>query len=156
MKKAINRRLDDILEDVEFSPDHQFGFRRHRGCQEAIALAYERIALAKARGNAVRVILRDVKSAFDKVWHDGLVYKIKNIEEVPDTMTHFLKIFLTDRKARVVHNGVEGPDFALQAGVPQGSVLSPTLYNIYVRDLPRPLSNSSLYIIYADDVSQIV
>ena len=64
------------MEDNNVFQDEQFGFRRFRGTQHAIAVTYETIAQKIAKRHQVRMVLRDVKSAFDKVWHIGLRVKL--------------------------------------------------------------------------------
>ena len=68
----MNDRVQQFLEDNNVFQNDQFGFRRSRGTQQAIAVAYETIAQKIAKRYQVRMVLRDVKSAFDKVWHTGL------------------------------------------------------------------------------------
>ena len=63
--------------------------------------------------------------------------------------------FLDDRQARIRHQGTLTAPFASQAGVPQGSVLSPNLYNMYTANLPSAFHNDPLRVQYADDVTQL-
>lgn len=84
------------------------------------------IANKKTEGNQVSVILRDVKKAFDKVCHLGLKYKILQLD-LPSPLERVLCDFLDDRSAKIQINKTIGPGFNLESGVPQGSVLSPTL-----------------------------
>ena len=67
----MNDRVQQFLEDNNVFQDEQFGFRRSRGTQQAIAVAYETIAQKIVKRYQVRMVLRDVKSAFDKVCHTG-------------------------------------------------------------------------------------
>ena len=133
----------------------QFGFRGARGCREAIALGHEFIGQRLAEGLCVRVVLRDVKSAFDKVWHTGLLVKLTRLGLFPRTVA-LVESFLTGRTARVVIDDHSGEALAIRVGVPQGAILLPTLYNIYVADVPAPRRGNSRDIIFADDISQIV
>lgn len=99
--------------------------------------------------------MRDVKAAFDKVWHDGLKVKLRRVS-APPKLTRTLESFLDDRRASVKINGKLGEEFHITAGVPQGSCISPTLYNVYVADMPNPMRESTKNIVYADDVTQII
>ena len=71
-------------------------------------------------------------------------------------LTTTLHDFFRQRTAKIVHKTAYGRDFSIEAGVPQGSTLSPTLYNIYIHDIPEPHSMTTRNIIFADDVSQII
>jgi len=153
LERLVNNRLQEHLEDKGVFQDAQFGFRRERGTLQAIAVAYETIAQARAKGRQVRVVLRDVKAAFDKVWHTGLKVKLAR-QELPPRTLKLLASFLDDRTAAVRHGNHTTEPFRAREGVPQGSILSPLLYNLYVADMPQ--SKNGRNIIFADDVSQIV
>ena len=100
------------------------------------------------------IVLRDVSRAFDKVWHNGLKYKIKNIQ-LPEIIVKLLSSFLDNRTASIFINNHKGKEFIIRSGVPQGSALSPTLYALYTHDIPKPSARNT-YILYADDITQII
>ena len=153
-ESIINNRLRNYLEDNNmYNPDQQ-GFRRNRGTTTAIAKIYEEIAVSQSQENQCNVILRDVSKAFDKVWHQGLKFKLLSLG-LPSNMTRLLCSFLDDRKSRIQMENYLGPPFNLLSGVPQGSCLSPTLYTLFTRDIPDPVPGTT-HTIYADDITQII
>lgn len=138
LEKIINHRLKLHLETHNYISDTQHGFRWKRGIDTALATIYETIAHHCARRDQCYIVLRDVAKAFDKVWHLGLQYKISEIN-LPLTFTKFLNNFIKNRSAKIKIGSYIGPTFPLEAGVPQGSSLSPTLFTIYTRDIPQPV-----------------
>lgn len=128
----------------------QFGFRTRRSTTLALALAAESIAQHKADGGQCHVILRDITKLFDKVWHLGMKYRILHLG-LPVVLEKLLCDFLDDMRARVRYGSFLGEEFKLQCGVPQGTVLSPTLFTIYTKYIPSP--HTGTHISYADDIT---
>lgn len=104
--------------------------------------------MAKSTG----IILLDIEKAFDSVWHDGLIHKLVKFG-FPIYIVKLVKSFLEDRMFSVSINGTLSAPKNIPAGAPQGSVLSPTLYNIFIADMPIPL-NCELAL-YVDDTALI-
>ena len=98
----------------------------------------------------VRAVFLDISKAFDKVWHQGLLYKLKQ-NGISGNLLETLTDFLKDRKQRAVLNGQNSSWENIEAGVPQGSILGPLLFLIYINDLPDNLSTNVK--LFADDTS---
>ena len=98
----------------------------------------------------VRAIFLDISKAFDKVWHDGLIFKLKQ-NGVEGEILNILTSFLNNRKQRTVINGKMSSWKDILAGVPQGSVLGPLLFLIYINDIVVGLKSDAR--IFADDTS---
>ena len=98
----------------------------------------------------VRSVYLDISKAFDRVWHDGLLYKLKRCG-ISGQLLSVLQSFLKDRKQRTVLNGQCSNWGDILAGVPQGSILGPLLFLVYINDLTADLTcNVKLF---ADDTS---
>ena len=98
----------------------------------------------------VRGIFLDIPKAFDKVWHEGLLYKLETYG-IEGQLLSLLKNYLENREKRVVLNGQTSDWKKINSGVPQGSVLGPLLFLIYINDLPDGIT--SICKIFADDTS---
>ena len=95
----------------------------------------------------IREIFLDISKAFDKVWHDGLIFKLQTYG-IDGKLLKLLKSYLKDRQQRVLLNGQTSSWKNVFAGVPQESVLGPLLFLIHINDLPDGLT--SICKIFAD------
>lgn len=91
-----------------------------------------------------------MKCAFDSVWHDGLVFKLA-VMGFPVWMIKLIKSFLKNRTFSVLVRDKRSQVISIPAGVPQGAILSPTLFNLFVSDVPRPRNVHLAQ--YADDIA---
>ena len=98
----------------------------------------------------MRKVFLAISKAFDKVWHEGLIFKLKQ-NGISGELLHILSYFLSNRKQRVVPNGQNSSRINVNAGVPQGSILGPLLFLIYINDLSYNLTSDAK--LFADDAS---
>ena len=141
--RIINDRFMHFCEHNNILSQQQFGFRKKKGTDTAIAIAYEKIAVNQQNKHHCNVICTDVAKAFDRVWIDGLKYKILNQEELPLLIKKILCSFTKDRTAQIKVNDIIGPQFQSKAGVPQGSTLSPSLF--YYKHFTLTLSSPMMF-----------
>ena len=97
-----------------------------------------------------RAVFLDISKAFDKVWHEGIVHKLK-CNAISGNLLNFFENYLKNRFQRVVLNGTESNWKKLHSGVPQGSVLGPLLFLVYINDLTDNISSHMR--LFADDSS---
>ena len=144
-----NSLFEYFIQNNLISP-YQSGFKPGDSCTNQLISITHKIYQSFDDGFEARGVFLDISRAFDKVWHDGLIYKLKQngvAGDLLDTLTNFLK----ERKQRVVLNGQYSTWSNVEAGVPQGSIFGPLLFLVYINDLPENLvSNPKLF---ADDTS---
>ena len=101
-------------------------------------------------GFEVRSVFLDISKAFDKVWHEGIIFKLQQ-NGISDDLLNILSDFLRNRKQRVTLNGQSSSWTSVNAGVPQGSILGPLIFLIYINDLQDGLSYNAK--LFPDDTS---
>jgi len=135
--------------------DHQSGFRENRSCTSAILRITEDIRQQTDNSYVTFLILLDYSKAFDTVNHEILCSKLKNLYFFSNTAVKLLCSYLKNRRQYVVSSNICSSFAYLKRGVPQGSVLGPLLFTIYINDLPSVLSTCNVHL-YADDVQMYV
>ncbi|CAH2094107.1 unnamed protein product [Euphydryas editha] len=146
MERVINTKLLRYLEEHDLISDRQYGFRHGRSTGDLLVYLTHRWASAiESQGEALAVSL-DMAKAFDRVWHRGLLSKLPSYG-LPEGLCKWVASFLSSRCIRAVVDGCCSAKLDLNAGVPQGSVLSPTLFLLHINDL---LSIDGIHC-YADD-----
>lgn len=145
-KLILNRILNE--ESVQnVLPNHQFGFRQFHSTIQQVHRVVNIIGQSLEEKSFCSGAFLDQQAAFDKVWHTGLLYKVKNI--LPQQLYLLLRSYLKDRFFRVKFNGTLSKYGQIIASVPQGSVLGPFLYTLYTHDLP--LCDNTTTATFADD-----
>lgn len=148
-EKTIDQRLSHETVELNVLPVTQFGFRNGISTYHALTRFTSDISDALNLGKITTAIAIDVRCAFDSIWHDGLIHKMKNFG-YNVILIKLIMQFLNKRSFAVGFGENRSDGFIIPCGVPQGSVLAPKLFNIYLADLPKNKLIKNLQ--FADDI----
>jgi hypothetical protein len=149
-EKIIHRRLTRMLNELNINQEYQFGFKSRHSTTHQLARISNDILINFNKDKHTALTLLDLEKAFDRVWIKGLLYKMHQA----GLNINFIKLmssYLTSRRIKVKVNNEISNEKLINAGVPQGSVLGPTLFNLYIHDMPQ-FAKTNLAL-YADDTA---
>ena len=148
LERLIKDHMVDFLVKHKLLNSSQHGFLKARSCLTNMICFLEEITKWIDMGSPVDIIYLDFQKAFDKVPHQRLLLKLK-AHGIGDSITDWIEQWLTDRRQRVVVDGEVSNWKSVLSGVPQGSVLGPILFLIYINDLDESITSNVLK--FADD-----
>ena len=148
MERIIRDALVEHMSNNNLFCDEQHGFIKGKSCVTQLLEFMEDVTEALDQGCEVDIIYLDFYKAFDKVPHKRLLEKLKGYG-IRDNILMWIQDFLSNRKQRVSINGKNSDWRNVTSGIPQGSVLGPILFLIYINDLPSVVR--CLIKLFADD-----
>ena len=151
-ERILNKRLNYFLEKNNIIPKCQSGFRKHRSCADHLVALSTHIKKALAKRRKVFATFFDIKGAYDSVWHNKLLSKLVKIG-ISGRMYNFIKKFLNNRSMRVKVGNDLSQEHKIDMGVPQGSIMAPTLFNIMLYDITKLELKKSSQALFADDLA---
>lgn len=153
LEKIVEVRLDSYLDVNSVITKNQFGFRKKRSTENAVMSVVNEIVFGLGAEMSVSVVFLDFAKAFDSVPHDILLMKLESygIRGIP---LEWFASYLSERLQYVNIKGFNSTLRQVGSGVPQGSILGPKLFNVFINDVVNAVNQSTLAI-YADDTTMI-
>ena len=156
MSKVLERYLHSVLFKLlsNTSPisKYQWGFMPHRSTTSALCTLTHNWFEELDAGNEICSVFFDIQKAFDSVPHIQLLHKLSTLNLCP-YIRQWIHSYLSDRTQVVAIGGEQSIARKVVSGVPQGSVMGPLLFTIYIDDVTRQISPSSLISLFADDIA---
>ncbi|GFV62651.1 probable RNA-directed DNA polymerase from transposon X-element [Trichonephila clavipes] len=149
-EKIISTRLNDFLETNKILIPEQHGFRPRLSTTHQLLRVVEYIKEGNNMGQCTAAVFLDIQKAFDRVWHTGLLFKLINYN-IPTPLILLLNSYISNRSFTVKINRTYSQTRSISAGVAQGSILGPVLFNLYVNDILK--STNTMLCMYADDTA---
>ena len=150
MERLVHEKLSHFLKP--WLNDNQSGFKRKDGTEPQLIRLTHEWSAAVDNGYYVAAVFFDLRKAFDRVWHRGLLAKLA-AAGVKGSAFEWFSSFLSGRCQATLVDGSLSEFSPLHAGVPQGAILSPLLFSVYMNDIPSPERSTNLF---ADDTSAFV
>ena len=150
LEKIVFDQVYSYLNTHNLLSKNQSGFRPGDSTIYQLISITSNIYESFEKYDETRAIFLDISKAFDKMWHEGVIYKLK-CNGISGKLLEFFENYLENRHQRVVLNGIESDWKKLEAGVPQGSVLGPLLFLVYINDLTDNITSQMR--LFADDSS---
>lgn len=150
MERLIYEAMWHHIDTHQLISNRQFGFRAGHSTSDALTYVTQSLTNSMNNREEARMTCLDISKAFDRVWHPGLLAKLCALG-FSGKLLKWLKDYLQDRSLRVLLNGRTSGRKTINAGVPQGSILGPLLFIVFIDDISDNLENPS--ILYADDAT---
>ena len=148
MEHIVFKHIMTHCEHFDRLTEVQHGFRRQRSCESQLLETVDDLAFHIDQGNQVDVVVLDFRKAFDTVPHQRLLSKLDHVG-IRGSTFKWVEAFLTNRKQKVVVDGKESSAQDVVSGVPQGTVMGPLLFLLYINDLPQSIKSQVR--LFADD-----
>ena len=148
-ERVVHNQLSTYLENNKLIADSQFGFRRNRSTERAATVFLDNVRIEVEKGRVVTALFLDLSKAFDTVSHSKLLTKLSSYG-INEIEYEWFCDYLFNRSQHVSVNGVISENMFVESGVPQGSILGPPLFILFINDFTDHVKHSKI-VQYADD-----
>ena len=153
-EKLMHARVLEFLDSNESLFESQYGFRPGMSCEHALLNAQNKILHSLNSKKIALLLLLDYSKAFDVIEHPIMLKKLRHYG-IKGVALKWFESYLSGRRQFVTIEGIDSQPIPIKYGVPQGSILGPLLFIIYINDLPN-ISKLAEFILYADDANIII
>ena len=152
LERIVNSQLQSHLQNTNILNVNQFGFVKNKSTSHAVFKLVTDLNNSAERKDSSQLVFIDYRKAFDTIDHTILIKKLRTYYNISDNSAIWFENYLTNRQQKIVKNKQCSLLKPVQIGVPQGSILGPTLFVMYVNDLFNVVKNNECkMIMYADD-----
>ena len=151
LEKIIHKRITNFINKCDILAKNQYGFRKDKGTKDALSLIANEIYNKLDKSTPIAITFLDLAKAFDTVNHQLLLEKLYNYG-IRGSAHNLLKRYLSNRQQKVKLNKVSSQLETVDMGVPQGTILGPLLFLLYINDLLQIIPEDSI-VAYADDTA---
>ena len=151
LEDIISNTIDNHIEAHDLLSDNQWGFRKNHSTEDFLLHLTDTWKWALDKNFKVGVLFIDFRKAFDSVNHTILLQKLKAVG-ISGNLLSWMGSYLSNRNQFVQVNEVKSDTSSIKFGVPQGSILGPKLFSLYVNDFPESITSGELYM-FADDTT---
>ncbi|XP_032458024.1 uncharacterized protein LOC107981174 [Nasonia vitripennis] len=152
LERVINDRMQWFTENKNILPNSFYGFRRNRSCHDCLSILDLDIRISKLRNLKLGVLSLDLEGAYDMVNLERLLAILMEIK-IPSKLLRFVKNLIDNRELNAFYNGTKFNQGSTNKGLPQGAILSPLLFNIYIRALINMVSHNIKTLDWLDSLS---
>jgi hypothetical protein len=152
MEKVLNKRIVYLLESRGLLTECQAGFRPARSVEDQLLRLSQSVDDSFQRRERTVLALLDYAKAYDKVWRDGLICKLIDMG-IGRTIIRWIQSWMSNRKAWVKYDGTKGKSKTFKQGLPQGAVLSPTLFLVFINEVASVIPPRVEISMFADDIA---
>ena len=149
VERVVHSQLNAHLYQLDFMYQHQYGFRRGHSTEQAITQLNNWVLESMDEGKVTGLLFVDISKAFESLNHKVVLRKLEHLGVFERSLRWF-RSYLADRQQSVLINGELSEPPPITLGVPQGSILGPLVFNVYINSLPNAVKKTRM-ILYADD-----